>query len=134
MKLKVLSIIVTVFAVILFSYQCSSGPDKEKIHKQLTLEVDEINKNVPTMLSETIRLDSVVLRPNNDLENNYTVTDTISDKSSFFGSIRDEAKRVTKDDPGMADIRSYKISTVYNYRDNDGNMLYSFTITPQDYQ
>jgi hypothetical protein len=133
MKVKVLSIIIALFVLGMFFYQCSSVSDKEKINKQLTLEVDQLNKNVPTMLSEIIQLDSCVLHTNNDLEHYYTIKDTVPEKS-FFEDIRKEVKKVTKDDPGMADIRSYKISTTYNYRDSDGNMLYSFTITPQDYQ
>lgn len=113
--------------------QCTSGNDK--VHKQLQAEVDALNKQLPMTISPTIRIDSCVLLKNNDMQNYYTYTDTAAfDTLQFENIVVAPAREMTKNDPGMADIRGYGITTEYIYRDVNGKELYSFKITPEDYK
>ncbi len=133
MKSRIIYIGIALFFFAILFYNCSSSPDHEKIQKQLRMEADAVNKNTPVMITEIIRFDSCSLHSNNDIEYFYSILDTVTPDQNFFKSIEIEAKKMTKEDPGMADIRSYKVSSVYNYRNTEGTMLYTFKITPSDY-
>jgi len=128
-------IIITVFAVLsLVLIGCSSSASRnEKIHEQLKAEVEMINKRSLEKISESIRFDSCVLLKNNNMENYYTYIDTITPNPSFFKNIEEEAKSVVKNNPGMAEIKSFGISTKYIYRDMEGKNMYTFDITSEDY-
>lgn len=119
------------FLVSAIFVQCTSKSSAEKIRIQLTQEVGDINKQCPQLISETMRIDSCVLRPNNDLEFFYTSLDTVAfDSLKFEKEIVSYVKDMSKNDPGMADIRSYGIETRYSYRTPQGKLLYSFAIVP----
>ena len=121
------------FLIALSFAQCTSGSDK--LHQQLKTEVDALNKQFPQTISTTIRIDSCVLLKNNDMQYYYTYTDTAAfDTLQFEDEIVASAKELTKTDPGMADIRDNGLTNEYIYRDLDGNTLYRFKITPQDYR
>lgn len=134
MKLTSLLKVGTALSLVAFSFvQCTSGSDK--IHQQLKTEVDAINKQLPQMINTTIRIDSTVLLKNNDLQHYYTYTDTAAfDTLQFEDEIVASVKEMTKNDPGMEDIRGYGISTEYIYRNLDGKTIYRFKITPEDYK
>lgn len=113
--------------------QCTSGSDK--LHQQLKTEVDALNKEMPQTLSTTLRIDSCVLLKNNDMQYYYTYTDTAAfDTLQFEDEIVASAKELTKNDPGMADVRDNGLTNEYIYRDLKGNTIYRFKITPQDYR
>ena len=113
--------------------QCTSGSDK--LHQQLKTEVDALNKEMPQTLSTTLRIDSCVLLKNNDMQYYYTYTDTAAfDTLQFEDEIVATAKELTKNDPGMAEIRDNGLTNEYIYRDLKGNTIYRFKITPQDYR
>lgn len=121
------------FLIALSFTQCTSGSDK--LHQQLKTEVDALNKQFPQTISTTIRIDSCVLLKNNDMQYYYTYTDTAAfDTLQFEDEIVASAKELTKTDPGMTDIRDNGLTNEYIYRDLDGNTLYRFKITPQDYR
>lgn len=111
--------------------QCTSKSSSEKVRIQLSKEIEDINKQCPQLISETMRIDSCVLKPNNDLEYYYTSLDTVAfDSLKFEKEIVQYIKDMSKNDLGMADIRSYGIETRYTYRTSDGRLLYSFAIVP----
>ena len=121
------------FLIALSFTQCTSGSDK--LHQQLKTEVDALNKQFPQTISTTIRIDSCVLLKNNDMQYYYTYTDTAAfDTLQFEDEIVASVKEMTKNDPGMEDIRGYGISTEYIYRNLDGKTIYRFKITPEDYK
>jgi hypothetical protein len=122
------------FLISIFFIQCTSGGNSDKIQKQLRSEIDDINKKCPMQINTSIRIDSCVLFPNNDMEYFYTITDSIPYTASQFGEIQETVKNATKNDPGMADIRSYGVSTRYNYRDTNGDIVFTFKVTPEDYK
>lgn len=119
--------------IAVFFVQCTSG--SEKLHKQLKSEVEALNKQCPEMISTTLRIDSCVLLENNDMQYYYTYTDTIAfDEAQFEKEIVATAKEMTKNDPGMADVRDNNLTNEYIYRDLEGKTLYRFKVTPQDYK
>lgn len=119
-------------ATLLF-VQCTSGSDK--LHQQLKTEVDALNKQFPQTINTTIRIDSCVLLKNNNMQYYYTYTDTAAfDTLQFEDEIVATAKELAKTDPGMADIRDNGLTNEYIYRDLEGNTIYRFKITPQDYR
>lgn len=134
MKLTSLLKVGTGLSLIALSFvQCTSGSDK--LHQQLKTEIDAINKQCPQAVSTTLRIDSCVLLKNNDMQYYYTYTDTAAfDTLQFENEIVASAKELTKTDPGMADIRDNGLTNEYIYRDLEGNTLYRFKITPQDYR
>lgn len=126
---------IKLFAFILLAFgifvQCTSKPFSEKVRNQLSKEIESVNKQCPQLISETMRIDSCVLKPNNDLEYYYTSLDTVAfDSLKFEKEIVQYIKDISKNDQGMADIRSYGIETRYTYRASDGTLLYSFAIVP----
>ncbi len=128
---KIKYVALTIFSVSILFFQCTSS-NKEKIHKQLQSEIDLINQKAPVQISEIMQIDSCVLHPNNDLEYFYTITDSIAPDKNYFKNLEAEVRKAAKTDAGMADIRSYKVSTKYNYRDVNGTLLYSFEISPDN--
>lgn len=121
------------FFIALVFGQCTSANDK--IHQQLKTEIDALNKQFPVMISTTLRADSCVLLKNNDMQYYYTYTDTaVFDTLQFKDDVVVPAMEMTKNDPGMADIRGYGITMEYIYKDLNGKDVYSFKITPEDYK
>lgn len=119
--------------IMLFFVQCTSGSDK--LQQQLKAEVDALNKQCPQAVSTTLRIDSCILLKNNDMQYYYTYTDTAAfDTLQFEDEIVATAKELTKNDPGMAEIRDNGLTNEYIYRDLKGNTIYRFKITPQDYR
>ena len=134
MKLTALLKVSTGLSLIALLFtQCTSGSDK--LHQQLKSEVDALNKQCPQAVSTTLRIDSCVLLKNNDMQYYYTYTDTAAfDTLQFEDEIVATAKELTKNDPGMADIRDNGLTNEYIYRDLEGNTIYRFKVTPQDYR
>lgn len=134
MKLTTLLKVGTGLSLIALSFvQCTPGSDK--LHQQLKAEVDALNKQCPQVVSTTLRIDSCVLLKNNDMQYYYTYTDTLAfDTLQFEDEIVANAKKLTKEDPGMAEIRDNGLTNEYIYRDLKGNTIYSFKVTPEDYK
>lgn len=134
MKLTALLKVGTGLSLIALTFgQCTSGSDK--LHQQLKTEIDALNKEMPQTLSTTLRIDSCVLLKNNDMQYYYTYTDTAAfDTLQFEDEVVATAKKLTKTDPGMADVRDNGLTNEYIYRDLKGNTIYRFKITPQDYK
>ena len=134
MKLTALLKVGTGLSLIALTFgQCTSGSDK--LQQQLKAEVDALNKQCPQTVSTTLRIDSCVLLKNNDMQYYYTYTDTAAfDTLQFEDEIVANAKKLTKEDPGMAEIRDNGLTNEYIYRDLNGNTIYRFKITPQDYR
>ncbi|MEN9918125.1 MAG: hypothetical protein RL662_561 [Bacteroidota bacterium] len=132
MRIRLFFLSILVVCTSLLFIQCSS--EQSKIHKQLKLEVDETNRNAPTELSNLIRFDRCILKDNNDLENQFTYTGTTAALESFYKDIETHVKETTKNNRGMEDIRSYGINVKYVYKDQSGNIVYTFEVTPADYK
>lgn len=134
MKLTTLLKVGTGLSLIALSFvQCTPGSDK--LHQQLKAEVDALNKQCPQVVSTTLRIDSCVLLKNNDMQYYYTYTDTLAfDTLQFEDEIVANAKKLTKEDPGMAEIRDNGLTNEYIYRDLKGNTIYCFKVTPEDYK
>lgn len=123
---------IILFSLGIFITQCTSR--ESKIREQLQIEVDEINIMRSTSVNNFMRFDSCVLLPNNNIDYFYSLTDTITPAKIYFQNLEREVKDSFRKEPGMATVRSFEVTAKYIYNDIKGNHLYSFEITPTDYQ
>ena len=134
MKNNFISLFFALFASIILFSQCASDKKKTDIQAQLQIETTVLNKKCPIYLDSLIRLDSCIVLPNNDLVNYYTVMDSVEvNRDGLFKEIEASVKLASKTEPGMANIRSYGISSEYSYRNIKGDVIHHFKITPEDY-
>ena len=131
-QLKPIYYFLVLISLGIFLAQCSSK--ESKIREQLQVEVDEINTMRSTSVNNFMHFDSCVLLPNNNIDYFYSLTDTITPAKIYFQNLEREVKDSFKKEPGMATIRNFEVTAKYNYNDIKGNHLYSFEITPADYQ
>lgn len=105
--------------------------------KALSVMADELNKNCPVMIDEFTRLDSVSALANKKFQYNYTVlgndfsqipTDTLKKY------INENVLYTIKTSPEMKAMRDLKTTFIYSYKNDEGEDVYKFVITPEMYK
>ncbi len=116
---------------------CSSSAEK-----QLSEFAYSLNAQCPIELGDGMAIARVVTLPERTLQynivSNYLRKSTPLDGlgmtwESMAEKYRGHMIENLKANPALKKIKRIGITFVYHYRDNDGNSLMEFTITPEDY-
>lgn len=120
----------TYFAVQQFIFK---PPSYDKIMMQVA---SELNKNCPIMIDESTRLDNAISLPNNKFMYNYTLVNLTKDEFSleyFKENVQPRITRTVATNPQMEIYRKHKTTLVYSYKDKNGDFVYEFSVTPEEY-
>lgn len=107
------------------------------VGKELTAMVDNYNKACPMMISEDIRMESVVVLPHNTVQYDFTlvrVQKESIDVTALKKSVETEIVSNSKTNPSLDAFRDNNSTVFYNYKDGNGKVLFKITLTPDMYQ
>jgi hypothetical protein len=108
-----------------------------ELDKVLIKEANELNKNCPFMVDQVTRLDNALVLPNKTFVYNYTLIGM--DKSqvnidTLKKYLEPGILNNIRTNPDMAKQREYRVTLVYSYKDEKGEFIHKFTITPDMYK
>ena len=125
-----------IFVSFLIFSSCTSSSSKndlEKAHIKLKLEIEDINKQCPVVLTSYIQLDSCALLPNNYLVNYYKLGNPNDYTIDGLKVMENEMRHQIKTDPSMSQMRDYGAILAYKYFDSENKLVFSFEVTPEEY-
>jgi len=130
---KQISCVILVLSLSFSFIQCG-GKDKI-VEKALQMTSEQLNKQCPMMIDAITRLDNTAVFPGKVLMYNYTIIDT----SNFNEDQMKEVgipfiKNTVKTNPQMEELRKLEVTFKYQYKDNEGKVILSFDVTPNDYK
>lgn len=107
----------------------------QESHQELRQVADQFNRMCPMALDQVMVLDSVTLLKDT-LQYNFTVQPPIDSleiivKRSFFEiefHLKQNAEKQLKTDSELSYFREHKTPLKYDYRDRQGNPLFSFAV------
>jgi hypothetical protein len=120
-------------ALSLFFTQCANP---ESIDKKALKVVSQFNSKCPLMIDAETRMDGIEVKGENTIKYKYTLINLNVEKvdtSKFNTALRPGIISTIKTDSELAELRRINCSFEYYYKDRDGNFIYSFVITPNDY-
>ncbi len=113
---------------------------KEKsIDEELKEAAATMNKVMPQVLNEGIRLDSVSAQPNKVFKYNYTLINdtkesvTVEEIEAFKKSAKEGTINIVKISPDMQVFRENGVTLKYFYHDKNRKPIADFTITAAEY-
>ena len=130
---KTFSILSVVFFLFLFS-QCAS--DQRRLNRLLMQEAAILNAAAPMMLNDYIRFDRASVTSDNRFQYRYTVLNTENPDSLVESSLQDfkaMARLIYFTNPEMAIFRENRVTIEYIYSDENGRIIRTIIITPEDY-
>ena len=114
------------------------GKEKPTVEKQLFTISNEANKECPFMIDEGTRFDNTIVMPGNVFQFRYTLVyverrsgvDTVALKNFILPNVISNIKA----SPQLKYQRDNKITMSYYYKDSRGDYLFSFPVTPEQYE
>jgi hypothetical protein len=110
------------------------SPSYDKVLMQVA---SELNKTCPIMVDEYLQLDNSIALPGNVFQYNYTLVDIIKSdvnidtlKKYFEPSIITNIRT----NPDLKFFRDNKTTMAYYYKDKNGEFVYKFSVTPDQYK
>ena len=105
--------------------------------KMMMMEASEFNKTCPIMIDQLTRLDNAIAMPNKTFQYNYTLIGI--DKSQV---IIDTLKKYlepgilnnVKTNPDLEKQREHNTTMVYYYKDEHGEFVHKYIVTPDMYE
>ncbi len=127
-KIAVLFLMFTVF---------SSCEDSGVQEGSIEEEVAMVNKNCPKMLDEETRLEKVVFTKPSLIIYNYTLVNLSKqnvDTSQFRTALWPGILSTIRVDKDLAGLRERQMNFEYRYYDKSKELIYTFKISPGNYQ
>lgn len=120
-------------ALSLFFTHCASP---ESIDKKALKVVSQFNSKCPLMIDAETRMDGIEVTGENTIKYKYTLINLNVEKvdtAKFNSALRPGIITTIKTDAELAELRRINCSFEYYYKDRDNKFIYSFVITPNDY-
>ena len=121
---------------LLISLTFSPCTNPESIDKKALKVVTQFNSKCPLMIDAETRMDGIEVKGENTIKYKYTLINLNVEKvdtAKFNAALRPGIISTIKTDVELAELRRINCSFEYYYRDRDGKFIYSFVITPNDY-
>lgn len=131
MKRFILGGLVALMAAALFA---GCGAIDKQIDKKLAEAAEQVNAACPMRIDEVTTLTSAEALPGKIFRYNYTVALPEGIDPSILESVVPQMKQAVKANGELAVMRQARVTFSYCYSDAEGNELYSFDITPEDYE
>ena len=113
------------------------GQPKPEIVSNKALEVvEKFNKKCPMMIDSETRIDGIEVKKPNTILYKYTlmhVSVENVDTALFEAALRPGIVNTLKTNPDLKEMRDLKANFEYYYKDRENKFIYSFLITPDDY-
>lgn len=97
---------------------------------------DNVNKKCPQMIDSETRLDGIAIKDNSTIVYKYTLVNVMKknvDTAQFRSMMWPGLLSIIRTSPDLKTLRGQRINFDYDYRDKLDQLLYSFHITPKDY-
>jgi hypothetical protein len=131
--------------LIRFSLMCItlvlvSCKKERTIDDELKDAATSMNKLMPQILSDGVRLDSVSALPNKVFKYNYTLTEDVKESvtpeeiETFKSNAKEGALKVVKTSSEIKEFRDNDVTMIYSYYDKNGKPTADYTITPAEYK
>jgi hypothetical protein len=130
---KAFPILATVLLAVLFSH-CAS--DERALHRRLQQEAAMLNEVAPIQLNEFIRFDGATVTSDNRFQYRYTVMNTLNPDSlveSSLQELKESARIVYSTSPDMAIFRENNVTLEYIYSDENGRIIRTIVIDPENF-
>ena len=104
--------------------------------KAMIQAVSIINESCPIMVDQETRLDNAVALPDNILQYNYTLVNSIKDSidiKAFENYMHPMILNNVKTNPDLKIYRDNKTTMAYNYKDMNGVFISKISIIAEDY-
>jgi len=124
--------IISLLLCVVFS-QCTNP---ESIDKKALKVVTQFNSKCPLMIDAETRMDGIEVKGDNTIKYKYTLINLNVEKvdtAKFNAALRPGIITTIKTDTELAELRRINCSFEYYYKDRDNKFIYSFIITPNDY-
>ena len=128
---KILAI--TALLVGLFFTQCTNA---ESIDNKALKVVKQFNDKCPMMIDAETRMDGIEIKNSNTIIYKYTLINLSVenvDTAKFNLAVRPGIISTIKTNAGLDELKRINSSFEYYYKDRNNKFIYSFIITPDDY-
>ena len=119
------------FILILSSCNSQEGVDNKALKV-----VAQFNSKCPMMIDQETRMDGIEVKNGNTIVYKYTLINLFAakvDTARFNLALRPGIINTIKTNAELNELKRIKSSFEYYYKDRDGKFIYSFLITPEDY-
>ena len=103
--------------------------------------VNSNNKVMPIWINKDLRCDNMVTLGNKEIIYNYTLVNLSNvDKKGkmlynlLYSGSKNEMINYINTEPKFTELKKFKPTFIYNYKDNTGNYLFNITIKPDEYK
>ncbi len=113
-----------------------SYENSELVNDIISLSVKELNRGMPIMLNQELRLDSINIGSGNSMIYNHTFVNHYVDQldvDSFFETNRSALIKKIFINPDLKIFRDNKVTMIYSYKDRNGRMFSKFVISASEY-
>ena len=127
--------ILSIVSLALFFTQCTSN--EKALHKKLEEMAANLNESAPVMLDQYTRFEGASVTSDNMFRYSYTVLNTSNPDSLVGNGLQSLKENIGKEFSSNPDLRIFKENNVtieYVYNDENGQIIRSLRITPEDYQ
>jgi hypothetical protein len=124
---------IAALACVFIFCQCTNP---ESIDKKALKVVTQFNSKCPLMIDAETRMDGIEVKGENTIKYRYTLINLTLEKvdtAKFNVALRPGIIAAIKTDAELAELRRINCSFEYYYNDRDNKFIYSFVITPNDY-
>ncbi|MCV2486666.1 hypothetical protein OD917_17175 [Flavobacterium sp. SH_e] len=137
-KQNILLLVVIGIAVALaIFFQFYLSENATEVKTEITELVEKYNKNCPLNIQEGIRLDSVTLGEEREVQYNLTLLNVVKETAEV-NVIKDEIGKslisTAKANPGLQVFRDNDYTLIYHYSDKKKIFLFDVKILPDQYK
>jgi len=111
--------------------------NEDDFYKELIKNKNTLNKGLPYMITDNIRLDKISFPWNNIFKYNYTYTNTSRNDINISASINILKSKIINSIANSKDLKDYRkhnINFTYSYKDKYGVYVFDIFVTPNDYK
>ncbi len=109
----------------------------ESIDNKALKVVTQFNEKCPMMIDAETRMDGIEIKDKNTIVYKYTLINLHVenvDTTKFNSALRPGIINTIKTNADLAELKRIKSSFEYRYKDRENKFIYSFIITPNDYE
>lgn len=123
-------------ACMILSFVFAGCEPPETIDNKALKVVSNFNSKCPMMIDKETRMDGIEVKNGNTIVYKYTLINLFASKvdtALFNKALRPGIIETIKTNAELAELKRIKSSFEYYYKDRENKFIYSFVITPEDY-
>ena len=131
---KLLKKTIVICSLFIFAFSRCDSP--EHIDNKALKVVTQFNSKCPMMIDQETRMDGIEIKNGNTIVYKYTLINLFAakvDTAKFNLALRPGIISTIKTNAELDELKRIKSSFEYYYKDRENKFIYSFLITPEDY-